>query len=142
MRATMEPLNPLKYGEKLFCVWVDGLPAPKGSKRIYNGRLVEVSPRLKDWDKCLDFALKQTVPPFNDGATRVELRFLLPRPKTAKRVWPTVTPDIDKLARAVLDGLTRWQYVEDDSQIVCLEAQKQYCSGEQMPGVWVEGWRM
>lgn len=138
----MEPLNGFKYGQKLFQVFVPGLPAPKGSKRIYNGRLVEVSPRLKDWDKALDAQLKATVPPFNDGATRVELRFLLPRPKTAKRMWPTVTPDIDKLARAVLDGLTRWQYVEDDCQIVSLEAMKQYAQDEQEPGVWVEGWRM
>lgn len=142
MCATMEQVNTFKYGPKLFCLFIPGIPAPKGSKRIFNGHMVEVSPRLKEWDKAIDQVLKETVPPFNSDATRVELRFLMPKPKTSKRIWPSVTPDIDKLARAVLDGLTRWQYVEDDALVCSLEASKQYALGEQEPGVWVEGWRM
>ena len=68
---------------------------------------------------------------------RVEIDFYLPRPssiKKAKRALPIVPPDVDKLARAVLDGLGQglngksgdgmlWG---DDSQVIELVASKFY----------------
>ena len=42
-------------------------------------------------------------------------------------------PDLDKLIRAVLDGLTGVAYV-DDSQVILIQATKTYGINE---GVWV-----
>jgi Holliday junction resolvase RusA-like endonuclease len=71
------------------------------------------------------------------GPVRVEIDFYLPRPasiKISKRPLPIVPPDLDKLCRAVLDGLGQglngksgdgllWG---DDSQVVELLASKFY----------------
>ena len=59
----------------------------------------------------------------------VRITFFMPRPKTVKRHMPTVTPDVDKLCRAVLDALTDAGVWVDDSQVVDLGATKIYASG-------------
>lgn len=62
------------------------------------------------------------------GAVAVHLYFLMQAAKTgkaAKRVHPITKPDIDKLCRAVLDGLTGI-FFNDDSQVILLEAIKRY----------------
>ena len=46
---------------------------------------------------------------------------------------PWVKPDLDKLIRAVLDGLTGVAYV-DDAQVTLISASKSYGSVE---GVWI-----
>ncbi len=55
----------------------------------------------------------------------VSLVFTLKKPKTVTRSEPFIRPDIDKLSRAVLDGLTGVAY-EDDEQVVKLTAVKEY----------------
>ena len=55
----------------------------------------------------------------------MDLLFVFNKPKTVKRNEPYVRPDLDKLIRAVLDGLTDVAY-EDDQQVVRLTAQKSY----------------
>mgnify|MGYP006283744691 CR=1 FL=1 len=55
----------------------------------------------------------------------VYLTFILKKPKTVTREEPFIRPDIDKLSRAVLDGLTGVAY-EDDEQVVKLQASKEY----------------
>ena len=60
------------------------------------------------------------------GPVRVSLVFFIERPKSVKREHPSVRPDIDKLARAVLDGLTTAGVYSDDSQVVDLTASKVY----------------
>lgn len=67
-------------------------------------------------------------------AVKVELDFVMARPKSAKRAFPSVKPDLDKLIRAVLDGLTGVAF-EDDSQVILIQASKTY--GERQ-GVWVK----
>ena len=64
-----------------------------------------------------------------DCAIAVKVDFYLPRPKSAKnRNYPHVKPDIDKLIRAVLDGLTGVLWV-DDSRVVAVGACKKYAEG-------------
>ncbi len=64
------------------------------------------------------------------GALEVSVVFYLPRPKTVSekdRKLPIVPPDIDKLARGLLDGIGQSQVVwGDDSQVVELKAVKVY----------------
>lgn len=49
---------------------------------------------------------------------RVDLTITLERPKTVTRDWPSVYPDVDKLMRAVLDGLTAGEIWADDGQAI------------------------
>lgn len=53
------------------------------------------------------------------------------KPKTAKQLYPSVRPDIDKLLRAVLDALTSVAY-QDDSQVVSVTTTKVYGPSEQV----------
>ena len=63
-------------------------------------------------------------------SVRVEVDFYLPRPKSVtpkKRPDPIVPPDLDKLLRALLDGIGQSQVIwQDDSQVVDIEARKHY----------------
>jgi len=128
-------------------VFVHGTPAPQGSKRhVGNGRMIESSPKLLPWrTKIADtvVACGWANHPLNDGAVRVVLDFIMPRPKyhflksglrANAPTRHTVTPDIDKLARAVLDALTNAGVWRDDAQVAQIEAYKTYGTE---PGVWV-----
>ena len=66
---------------------------------------------------------------FYDGAIRVELDFCLIRPKSSKREYPTVKPDLDNYIKSVLDAMNGI-ILKDDSQIVSIEASKKYTSIE------------
>lgn len=131
---------------------VYGDPAPQGSKRVFNGRVVEASSKkLKPWRAAIAqacFALLTEQHKLITGPVRVEVDFYLPRPSSVsvkKRPLPTVPPDVDKLARACLDGLG--QGLEsgkvgdgilygDDSQVTELVARKFYADDRQ-PGATI-----
>ena len=121
---------------------VFGLPAPQGSKRIFNGRLVEASSvKLNKWRKEITSVASTYLhengwEPF-DGPVQLRITFYLPRPKTVKRDLPTVPPDLDKLIRAVGDGLTDSQIWKDDSLVVSLVCEKVYAD-EREPGAEIE----
>lgn len=57
----------------------------------------------------------------------VSVCFMVPRPKTVKRAFPTVTPDLDNLLKTVMDAANKILWV-DDCQIVQLTASKIYGS--------------
>ena len=117
-----------------FTCFVRGIPAPQGSKRAFNvgdrAVVVDVNPRkLKDWRSAINSVLqdKWEGPPL-EGAVSVELHFQLLRPPSVsekKRPYPSVMPDIDKLARAALDAMTGIVF-RDDAQVVRLDATKAY----------------
>jgi Holliday junction resolvase RusA-like endonuclease len=60
----------------------------------------------------------------------------MPKPKSAakKLVYPTTKPDVDKLARAVLDGLVAGGAMKDDAQVSMVIAEKRYAI-DRAPGV-------
>ena len=60
-----------------------------------------------------------------EGPVSVDVVFRLQPPRGAPRDLPHVRPDVDKLARAALDGLTGAAFA-DDSQVVRLTATKEY----------------
>lgn len=71
--------------------------------------------------------------PLNE-ALSVEIVFVLDRPKTAaKRTWPSVRPDLDKLCRSTLDALTDL-VIADDARVVRLVACKRYAEPGQPCG--------
>ena len=122
---------------------VRGTPAPQGSKRhVGNGRMIEVSKAVGPWREAVrsetQQAMRSLMPA--EGPISLFINFYLPRPKTlAKKVFlPAKRPDIDKLARAVLDGLTEGGAWLDDGQVVRLVAQKNYAGESNPPGCTIE----
>jgi len=117
-----------------------GRPAPQGSKRhVGGGVLVESSKAVKPWRVDVQWAARAACRAPLDGPVALRLEFVMPRPKsTPKRSTPPAIrrPDVDKLARAVLDALTG-VVVGDDSQIVDLHATKRLAEIGETPGVHV-----
>lgn len=119
---------------------VIGTPKPQGSKKAFMAggaaRMRESAGEpLKDWRRAVGEAAQEArqnagLDPL-DGPVAVGLEFLLAKPKTAKawKVWADRMPDIDKLARATLDGLTAGQVFTDDSRVVALHTTKRYAIG-------------
>lgn len=129
-------------------LFVDGFPAPQGSKRhVGGGRYVEDSKYVKPWRDTIHRACEdQGIGDLHlAGPLRVSLIFSLPRPKAHLRAngalrpdaptYPTGKPDIDKLARAVHDALaTDAHVIADDSHIVKSRLEKRYGT---VPGVLI-----
>lgn len=59
------------------------------------------------------------------GAIAVTIVFTIRKPKSVKRDYPTVKPDVDNLGKALLDALNEIAY-DDDSQIIEINASKKY----------------
>ena len=126
---------------------VYGEPAPQGSKRVFNGRIVEASgEKLKKWRKAIAaecVAARENNDVFFTGPVLVNVVFFLRRPPSVKktgknaREWPMVPPDIDKLCRGLLDGIGQSEVIwGDDSQVVCLIADKVYADARE-PGATI-----
>lgn len=113
---------------------IEGLPKPQGSKRVFNGRVVEAAGNaLKVWRKAIAAECHAQINEDHKlmlGPIAVEVTFYLPRPKTVsekQRPQPIVPPDVDKLARALLDGIGQSEVIwGDDSQVTELKATKVY----------------
>lgn len=142
VRARVEELRRESEGAKLHGrmtqVWIPGKPAPQGSKRhLGNGIMVESSKSVKPWRVDVAWAAREAFLHPLDGPVRLELGFVMPRPKSApKRSTPAAVkrPDLDKLSRAVLDAITG-VVVADDSQIVHLVATKRIAELDEPTGV-------
>ena len=118
-------------------------PAPQGSKKYVGSRksaagnlipmIVESSPKLPAWRRAVSNAVVEAMEASGDlnkfdEAVKVEAVFYLTRPKTVSRAYPSKPPDVDKLARGLLDGmLPCWV---DDSLVVRLEVSKVYATGQ------------
>jgi len=115
---------------------VRGRPISKGSMRSFahktTGKVVTIhdNKRSRQWQKQIaQVAAFHSAEPW-EGPVELHLIFSFKRPKSAPgREYPTVRPDLDKLARAVLDALTGVIY-KDDSQVVGISAQKIYGTQE------------
>lgn len=116
--------------------FVKGRPVPQGSLKFIQGRPIHVRAHdLALWRA--DIARNAELhgyKPVADSGVKVEISFIFDRPKSSKRSFPWVKPDLDKLIRAVLDGLTGVAYV-DDCQVILISASKVY--GERT-GAWIE----
>jgi Holliday junction resolvase RusA-like endonuclease len=112
---------------------VTGDPASQGSHAIMHGRIVQVnSSKHKAWRKAIVQEAIATLPddwqPIDEPCELI-VNFYLPKPKTVNRQLPSVSPDLDKLIRAVGDSLTDSGVVTDDSRIVRISARKLYAEG-------------
>jgi len=116
----------------MYSFWIDGEPAPQGSKNgfVKNGRvvMVESSKKVKPWRNAVTLATQAQVPCPLQNAVEIALVFHLPRPKTVTRRWPAVKPDLDKLIRSTFDGLTTGGLYTDDALVIAVSASKQYAT--------------
>ena len=133
---------------------VHGKPAAKGSARamVHNqtGRAIVLPDNrkhLRSWEGVVRTAAIEATVNKDDGEVlwrmvqdqpvAVIMEFRLERPKARKlEVYPVTTPDLDKLARAVLDALQN-QVFADDKQVARLLCQKRYALAHEPPGVTV-----
>ena len=121
---------------------VDGPPAVKGStfSFFYRGRIVtkQDAKNLTSWAAQVAWCAKQA------GLARipkgvgviVSVTYEFAPPIRVVRSCPCTRPDIDKLARALLDALTGVAY-EDDGQVVALTVRKTYGT-DTRTRVWVD----
>lgn len=106
--------------------FVSGKPVPQGSLKFINGHAIHVRAQdLALWRADIARTAKNVIWEKAQKGVELHLTFVLKKPKTATRDEPYIRPDIDKLSRAVLDGLTGVAY-EDDEQVVKLTAIKEY----------------
>jgi Holliday junction resolvase RusA-like endonuclease len=120
-----------------------GTPQPQGSAKAFvvggKARITSDNTRLKPWREAVVYAawdaMERAGWTTTEAPVEVTLSFRLPRPKSVRRTWPTVRPDLDKLTRAVLDSMTTAGVFGDDSQVIAVYASKAYANG--LPGVTI-----
>jgi Holliday junction resolvase RusA-like endonuclease len=117
-----------------------GRPAPKGSRsiKVSHGK-AHSWPNSKHeapWIAAVQEATEGVMryhepvePPY-----AVDLRLLLSKPQRPKHRWPTAH-DLDKLARAVVDGLVKGGAMIDDRHVIELHAAKEFVSDPEQAGV-------
>ena len=115
---------------------VEGTPIQQGSMRhIGHGRMIHnKAVELAAWRADIASAAKLAgCKPILDPIA-ITMKFRVKRPKSVKREYPTVAPDLDKYVRSVNDGLTGVAFA-DDSQVIQIIASKEYADS---PGVDIE----
>jgi crossover junction endodeoxyribonuclease RusA len=122
---------------------VIGHAQPQGSTKAFMPKgarypvVTSDNPNLKQWRSLVALAAQQHASAgLVFGGVHVVLDFALQRPKgLPKRACQHLKkPDIDKLARAVLDALTGILY-HDDSEVVRLDVTKRYAAPIEAPSV-------
>lgn len=115
-----------------------GTAQPKGSTSAFiqqdkagrmHSRVTSANPQLKAWQMAVAWQALISVRDAGlfTGPVALSLSFHLPRPRSLAKTITCHTrkPDLDKLIRAVKDGLTGACY-HDDAQVVCIVAFKHY----------------
>lgn len=133
----------------IFEFTVLGEPIPMGSSRAFTYRskhdgqvhaaVTSDNPRMKDWRSDIRRAAQLVIPPGympTKEPVALSLLFVVPKPasKPQKAVFPLTRPDLDKLARAFSDALTRVVWA-DDSQLVGLRDVWKVYAIDRGPGV-------
>ena len=91
--------------------------------------------QLKAWRRAVSLEADRGVE--FDAPVVVTLGFVLIPPKRPRWLVPAVKPDVDKLVRAVFDGLVDGGLLYDDSRVVELHVTKRYANPGDMPGVGI-----
>lgn len=117
--------------------WVEGTPAPQGSKRALRAgsriTMIEMSKKVKPWRKAVREAFEAErvrlgVELFPTAAVIVKIVFVMHRPvatpKTKVTPHAVKKPDLDKLIRSTFDAIGEAGVWTDDSQVVTVHAHK------------------
>lgn len=124
---------------------ITGTPAPQGSKVAFSRKgsnkvvmLEQTRKTLDPWRAAVTLQARRQYarPAPLDVPLSVGMVFLMARPKSVRRPYPSVTPDLSKLVRAVEDALTDAKVWRDDALVVQYhELAKIYAAAGEEPGV-------
>ena len=120
--------------------FIPGIPVQQGSKTafIVKGKAVmtdQNAKALKPW--------RATVTRHTPGGqlfdcpVYIEANFIMPRPQRPKFDLPAVTPDLDKLTRALFDGITDAGLWADDARVTRMLVAEEYATDDNPVGVHV-----
>jgi len=135
-------------------LFVDGRPAPQGSKNAFvigkRAVMVEASKHLPAWRNDIILAVRKLFADSEDVSKFVEpvklkVTFYIERPKQPKwKVYPAGKPDLDHYIRGCADALVIGGLIQDDALIVKILAEKVWCGPETKPepGATIELWRL
>jgi Holliday junction resolvase RusA-like endonuclease len=148
-RSPVEDIIAHDEDDSLIRFFVGGEPQPKGSTRAYYvkklDRVVTTNSNrnTKQWQLRVAMEAQRAnecrkvsfYSPDKCYGYEVEASFLFQRPKSLpkKMCLDTKRPDLDKLIRAVLDGLAN-VIIPDDAQVISISSRKRYAEGSEMPG--------
>lgn len=118
--AREEPNSERRY-------WINADPVPQGRPRFGNGHAYE-DRKSRDFKRFVSAVVGMRKEDPLEGPLCVTLKFHVARPKTVTRDYPTVRPDIDNYAKAILDACNGIVW-DDDAQIVELRLSKRYADG-------------
>ncbi len=108
-------------------IFIHGEPVAQGRPRAFRrGNLIGFyDPKeSKAWKAEIAAAVKDQPPFPADIPLVLSVSFFLTRPKSVKRMYPTVKPDLDNYVKAVMDALKGvWG---DDCQVIRIRTSKQY----------------
>jgi Holliday junction resolvase RusA-like endonuclease len=102
-------------------------PVPKGRPRFTRFGKPYTPPETAAFERIISMMARRQ---YGDrkplgGAVIVAIEFLFARPKSVKRIFHTVKPDLDNLIKAVTDPLNKILW-DDDSQVHEAHATKRY----------------
>lgn len=106
------------------------MPASQGSKRhVGRGIMIEANKQLPAWRKAIEDTAREIHKnePI-DQPVIVRADFFLPKPKRPRWLVPATALDLDKLQRALGDGLEKGGVLKNDSRIVTWIATKHYAT--------------
>ena len=124
---------------RILSLFINGTPIPQGSKtaRVINGRpiMYEANRKHAAWRKDVVEGVRHyfkaiggrdvvSIP--RTSSAKVWLTFYFDKPKSNTSEDMVKKPDIDKLSRAILDGLVEAGLLHDDSQVIKLVAEKKW----------------
>ncbi len=115
---------------------VSGFPIMRKNGKM--GVVITHPKKVKAWQKIVSDAVAHHEP--LSGPLGINLTFYLERPKTVTREYPEVKPDLDKLERAILDGLK--PLIGNDSKVISLSSTKIYAHDSFVPGVIGAVWEI
>jgi len=136
----------------IFRIYVEGIPAPQGSKVRTRYGMREASQAVGPWREAVKAVIARTDAPRMTGPVRVEYEFRFTRPashygtgKNAGRLKPSAPAwctsrkhgDLDKLQRSTNDALTDSGVITDDSMIVQAFARRVYARPGEVVGATI-----
>jgi len=121
---------------------IKGIPKVKQRPRFAtrNGKVLTYTPKTTaSFENLVKLNAEKEFQQPLTGAIRLAIRFQLPRPKRITwktkpmpEIYSDKRPDIDNLAKSVIDGLTGIAF-NDDGQIADLHVTKKYHAGNTEP---------
>lgn len=114
---------------------VHGRPQPQGSAKAFIPKgwnravITSDNKTLKPWRQDVSAMASRAMQAANEAPTvapvRVEVVFAFAKPKSVKGPHKTTKPDLDKLLRGVLDGMSGIVF-HDDAQVVECQVSKRF----------------